>query len=107
MQTGDINVSTEAMYHLTRSGESVLDYAYSHGGVRGQKEEIRKQFRIKLTLNRTRNFMNKFGSAVVDEHRLKTWKKYFEQGKITKEEYYSKIESFKRLNKKYLSQGSK
>lgn len=107
--TGDaVNTSVEARYHLTRQGgESVLDYAYSLGGVRGRKQEIKETFTRRLTLERTHNFINANGGKVVDGKRLSTWRNMFINGAITKEEYYNKIELFKKTNKKYLAVGSK
>lgn len=104
---GIVNVSYEAYYHLTNKGESILDYTYSVGGAKGRKEEIREHFKIKLTTNRTANFIAEHGNKIVDKKRMKTWLKEFQEGKITKDEYYNKIELFKSTNKKYLSQGSK
>ena len=104
---GIVNVSTEAFYHLTKTGESILDYTYSIGGARGRKEEIREHFRVKLTTDRTANFIAKNGNKIVDGKRMKTWLNEFKKGHITKEEYYNKIELFKSTNKKYLAVGSK
>ena len=102
-----VNPSTEAYYHLTGKGESILDYTYSIGGARGQKQTIQEHFRVKLTTDRTANFMIKNGNKVVDGKRLNTWLKDFKNGKISKDEFYSKIDLFKVTNKKYLSTGSK
>ena len=103
----DINASVEARYHLTQSGQSILDYTYSTGGARGRKGEIREYFVRKLTIDRTRNFIAYNGGKVVDGKRLRTWQKLFQDGRITKEEYYNKIELFKKTNQHYLAQGSK
>ena len=104
---GLINTSTEAYYHLTHKGESILDYTYSLGGARGRKKQIREYWHSRLTIQRTSNFIAKNGNKVVDGKRMKTWLKDFKEGKISKEEYYNKIELFKSTNKKYLAVGSK
>lgn len=106
-----VNPSVEAYYHLTKNGEDVLSYTYQQyansGGARGHKEDIQEYFKTKFTTERTANFISKHKNQNVGGHKLKTWLKYYQEGLISKEEYYSKIELFKTTNKKYLSTGSK
>lgn len=104
-----VNPSTEAMYYFTRESENVLSYIEQElkTGVRGRKKEVQEHFRVSLVINRTSNFMAKNGNKVVDGKRLKTWLRDYKNEKISKDEFYSKIDLFKSTNKKYLAVGSK
>ena len=101
-----LDTSKEAYLHLSRQGNSILDYAYEIGGVRGNKARIEEEFTKPLIIERTANFINKNGNVVIDGKRLKTWKNLYLQKKLTKEEFYDKINLFKQTNKKYLATGS-
>ena len=97
--------SEEAKRHLLQQ-DNILDYAYSIGGVRGQKETIMNEYVKPKVVQRTQNFIHKWGSYVIDGKKLTTWRKEYLEGRISKEEYYSKIEMFKKVNKKYNKVGS-
>ena len=100
-----LNTSEEAKRHLLRQS-NVLDYAYSMGGVRGNKKIIMELYIIPIIGERTKNFIDKWGNYEISGHKLKTWKKRYMEGKISKEEYYKKIDLFKETNKKYNKVGS-
>ena len=99
------NTSQEAKRHLLKQ-TNVLDYAYAMGGVRGKREQIIEEYIKPIIEERTKNFIDKWGNYEISGHRLNTYKKWYMEGKISKEEYYKKIDLFKQTNKKYNKVGS-
>lgn len=110
------NPSLEARYHLTGMGrESILDLTYSIGGARGQKDFIRETFEKKLVDWRTQSFREKYGEIEQDGLTMNEWYNLYQSGvidervnrKVTREDFYNKIDLFRETNKKYNSTGSK
>lgn len=111
-----IDTAKEAYYHLTKpvdaySDRSILDVTYKLGGARGKKKEIVEEFLTGIVGVRTHNFRSKWGKTMIkwngEEHKINTWYKRMSEGKISKDNFYDIINTFKKTNPKYSGKGSK